>query len=166
MVYNFILYILIIVFLVCKGNLKGIKDWDDLMKKGIFVIILNLKMSGGVCWNYLVVWVYVKNKYNGDNKKVEDFMGKFYGNVEVLDLGVCGVIIMFVEWGIGDVLIVWENEVYLLLNELGKDKFEIVILLLSILVELFVVVVDKVVEKKGIIKVVKVYLKYLYIEKG
>ncbi|MGN7481193.1 sulfate ABC transporter substrate-binding protein [Priestia megaterium] len=155
-----------IVFLVRKGNPKGIKDWDDLTKKGTSVITPNPKTSGGARWNYLAAWAYAKNKYNGDNKKAEDFMGKLYGNVEVLDSGARGATTTFVERGIGDVLIAWENEAYLSLNELGKDKFEIVTPSLSILAEPPVAVVDKVAEKKGTTKVAKAYLKYLYTEKG
>lgn len=163
---NFVLYIFIIVFFVCKGNLKQIYDWNDLIKLGVLVIILNLKSFGGVCWNYLVVWGYVLYQNYGDQVKVQEFVKVLYKNVEVLDFGVCGLINIFVECGIGDVLIVWENEVLLVINELGKDKFEIVILSELILVELIVLVVDKVVDKKGMCQVVEVYLKYFYLLEG
>lgn len=163
---NFVLYIFIIVFLVCKGNLKQIYDWNDLIKLGVSVIMFNLKSFGGVCWNYLVVWGYVLYYNNNDQVKVQDFVWVLYKNVEVLDFGVCGFINIFVECGIGDVLIVWENEVLLVVNELGKDKFEIVMSSEFIFVELIVSVVDKVVEKKGIKEVVEVYLKYFYLLEG
>ncbi|MDQ1147668.1 sulfate/thiosulfate-binding protein [Bacillus sp. SORGH_AS 510] len=155
-----------IVFLVRKGNPKGIKDWDDLTKKGVSVITPNPKTSGGARWNYLAAWAYAQEKYNGDEKKIKSFMGQLYSNVEVLDSGARGATTTFVERGIGDVLIAWENEAFLTLNELGKDKFEIVAPSISILAEPPVAVVDKVVDKKGTREVAEAYLNYLYTEKG
>lgn len=155
-----------IVFLVKKGNPKAIKDWDDLTKKGISVITPNPKTSGGARWNYLAAWAYAQEKDNGDEAKTKDFMSKLYKNVEVLDSGARGATTTFVERGIGDVLIAWENEAFLTLNELGKDKFEIVVPSLSILAEPPVAVVDKVVEKKGTKEVAEAYLNYLYTDKG
>ncbi|AGK53399.1 sulfate ABC transporter substrate-binding protein [Bacillus sp. 1NLA3E] len=155
-----------IVFLVRKGNPKNIKDWNDLAKEGVSVITPNPKTSGGARWNYLAAWAYADKKYNGDEKKVKDFVSKIYKNVEVLDSGARGSTTTFVERGIGDVLIAWENEAYLTQNELGKDKFEIVNPSLSILAEPPVAVVDKVVDKKGTRKVAEAYLKYLYTDKG
>lgn len=130
------------------------------------MIIFNLKMFGGVRWNYLVVWGYVLKKNNNDEEKVKEFVSEFFKYVFVFDFGVCGFMIIFVECGIGDVLLVWENEVFLLVKELGLDKFDIVVFFVSILVELFVVIVDKNVDKKGSCEVVDVYLKYLYSEEG
>lgn len=155
-----------IVFLVRKGNPKGIKDWDDLTKKGVSVITPNPKTSGGARWNYLAAWAYAKDKFNGDESKIKEFMNQLYKNVEVLDSGARGATTTFVERGIGDVLIAWENEAYLSLNELGKDKFEIVNPSISILAEPPVAVVDKIAEKKGTKKVAEAYLKYLYSDEG
>ncbi|KMY49765.1 sulfate ABC transporter substrate-binding protein [Peribacillus loiseleuriae] len=155
-----------IVFLVKKGNPKGIKDWGDLTKKGISVITPNPKTSGGARWNYLAAWAYAQEKDNGEEVKTKDFMRRLYKNVEVLDSGARGATTTFVERGIGDVLIAWENEAFLTLNELGKDKFEIVVPSLSILAEPPVAVVDKVVDKKGTKEVAEAYLNYLYTEKG
>ncbi len=155
-----------IVFLVRKGNPKGIKDWDDLAKKGISVITPNPKTSGGARWNYLAAWAYADRKFNGDEAKVKQFIKDIYKNVEVLDSGARGSTTTFVEREIGDVLIAWENEAYLSLNELGDDEFEIVTPSLSILAEPPVAIVDKNVEKKGTAKVAKAYLEYLYTEAG
>lgn len=155
-----------IVFLVRKGNPKGIKDWNDLTKKSVSVITPNPKTSGGARWNYLAAWAYAKEKYNGDESKIKNFMSQLYKNVEVLDSGARGSTTTFVERGIGDVLIAWENEAFLTLNELGKDKFEIVVPSISILAEPPVAVVDKVVDKKGTREVAEAYLKYLYTDKG
>ncbi|WP_420490528.1 sulfate ABC transporter substrate-binding protein [Neobacillus drentensis] len=155
-----------IVFLVRKGNPKGIKDWDDLTKKGTSVITPNPKTSGGARWNYLAAWAYAKDKYNGDETKIKKFMSQLYKNVEVLDSGARGATTTFVERGIGDVLIAWENEAFLTLNELGKDKFEIVVPSISILAEPPVAVVDKNVDKKGTREVAEAYLNYLYSDVG
>lgn len=155
-----------IVFLVRKGNPKGIKDWDDLVKDGVSVITPNPKTSGGARWNYLAAWAYADEKFNGDEAKVKQFMKDLYGNVEVLDSGARGSTTTFVEREIGDVLIAWENEAYLSLNELGEDKFEIVTPSLSILAEPPVAIVDKVVDKKGTREVAEAYLEYLYSDEG
>ena len=154
-----------IVFLVRKGNPKGIKDWDDLAKEGVSVITPNPKTSGGARWNYLAAWGYADRKFNGDEKKVKEFISAIYKNVEVLDSGARGSTTTFVEREIGDVLIAWENEAYLSLNELGDD-FEIVTPSLSILAEPPVAIVDKNAEKKGTTEVSKAYLEYLYTETG
>lgn len=155
-----------IVFLVRKDNPKQIKDWDDLAKTGVSVITPNPKTSGGARWNYLAAWAYADKKFNGDEKQIKQFVGDIFKNVEVLDSGARGSTTTFVERGIGDVLIAWENEAYLSLNELGKDKFEIVNPSLSILAEPPVAVVDKVAQKKGTEEVAEAYLEYLYTEKG
>lgn len=155
-----------IVFLVKKGNPKKIKDWEDLIRKDVSVITPNPKTSGGARWNYLAAWAFAESKFNKEEKKVKGFIQKLYQNVEVLDSGARGSTTTFVERGIGDVLIAWENEAFLSLNELGKDKFEIVTPSISILAEPPVAVVDKVVDKKGTRKVAEAYLNYLYTEKG
>lgn len=155
-----------IVFLVRKGNPKGIKDWNDLTKKGVSVITPNPKTSGGARWNYLAAWGYALKQNGNDEEKAKEFVKKIYQNVEVLDSGARGATNTFVEKEIGDVLITWENEALLSQKELGKDKFEIVAPSISILAEPPVAVVDKVVDKKGTRKVAEAYLKYLYTEKG
>jgi sulfate transport system substrate-binding protein len=154
-----------IVFLVRKGNPKGVKDWDDLVKPGIEVITPNPKTSGGAQWNYLAAWEYAKRKYGGDGKGKE-FVAKLYKNVPVLDSGARGSTTTFVERGIGDAFISWENEAFLAIKELGRDKFEIVIPSLSILAQPPVTVVDKVVDKRGTRKQAEAYLQYLYSEEG
>ncbi len=138
-----------IIFLVRKGNPKGIKDWDDLIKPGVSVITPNPKTSGGARWNYLGAWGYALKKSGGDESKAKDFITKLYKNVPVLDSGARGSTTTFVERGIGDVLIAWENEVLLGAKDLGQDKFEIVVPSVSILCEPTVSLVDKVVDKKG-----------------
>nr|WP_155645488.1 sulfate ABC transporter substrate-binding protein [Peribacillus simplex] len=155
-----------IVFLVKKDNPKGIKDWDDLIKKDVSVITPNPKTSGGARWNYLAAWAFAEKNYDNDEAKVKDFMKKLYQNVEVLDSGARGATTTFVERGIGDVLIAWENEAYLTLKEFGDDKYEIVNPSISILAEPPVAVVDEVVKKKGTKKVAEAYLKYLYTDAG
>lgn len=155
-----------IIFLVRKGNPKGIKDWDDLVKPGVSVITPNPKTSGGARWNYLGAWGYALKKSGGDENKAKDFIAKLYKNVPVLDSGARGATTTFVERGIGDVLIAWENEVLLGAKDLGKDKFEIVVPSMSILCEPTVSVVDKVVDKKGTRAVAEEYLKYLYSPEG
>lgn len=154
-----------IVFLVRKGNPKGIKDWNDLIQPGIQVITPNPKTSGGARWNYLAAWAYALSKNNNDEGAAKDFVGKLYKNVPVLDSGARGSTTTFVERGIGDVLIAWENEAYLSLKEF-KDKFEIVNPSLSILAEPPVAVVDKVADKRGTREVAQAYLEYLYSEQG
>ncbi|WP_409271579.1 sulfate ABC transporter substrate-binding protein [Neobacillus sp. SCS-31] len=154
-----------IVFLVRKGNPKGIRDWDDLTKKGVSVITPNPKTSGGARWNYLAAWGYaIKN--GGNDGGAKQFVTKLFKNVPVLDSGARGSTTTFVERGIGDVLIAWENEAYLAINELGKDKFEIVNPSVSILAEPPVTVVDEVAKKHGTEEVAKAYLDYLYTDEG
>lgn len=150
-----------IVFLVRKGNPKNIKDWDDLVKDGVKVITPNPKTSGGARWNYLAAWGYALKKYGGPDK-ARDFVQRLYKNVPVLDTGARGSTITFVERGVGDVFISWENEAFLAINELGKDKFEIVVPSISILAEPPVAIVDTVVEKKGTRKEAEAFLKWLY----
>lgn len=155
-----------IVFLVRKGNPKQIKDWKDLIKPGISVITPNPKTSGGARWNYLAAWGYVLKKYGKNEQKALDFVSKIFKNVPVLDSGARGSTTTFVQRGIGDVLLAWENEAFLAINELGKDKFEIVVPSISILAEPTVTVVDKVVDKRGTRKIAEAYLKYLYSKEG
>jgi sulfate/thiosulfate-binding protein len=150
-----------IVFLVRKGNPKGIKDWGDLTKPGLQVITPNPKTSGGARWNYLAAWGY-EFKKTGSEAKAKEFVGKLYGNVPVLDSGARGATTTFVERGIGDVLLAWENEALLALKELGPDKFDIVAPSVSILAEPPVTVVDKVVDKRGTRAVAQAYVEYLY----
>jgi len=155
-----------IVLLVRKGNPKGIKDWDDLVKPGVSVITPNPKTSGGARWNYLAAWGYADRKFGGDQNKSRDFVKALYKNVPVLDSGARGSTTTFVERGVGDVLLAWENEALLALKELGPDKFEVIAPSLSILAEPPVAVVDKVVDKKGTRKVAQAYLEYLYTDEG
>src|SRR5213595_1451400 len=155
-----------IIFLVRKGNPKGIKDWDDLVRPGVSVITPNPKTSGGARWNYLGAWGYALKKSGGDESKARDFISKLYKNVPVLDSGARGSTTTFVERGIGDVLIAWENEVLLGAKDLGKDKFETVVPSVSILCEPTVSLVDKVVDKKGTRAVAQAYLEYLYSPEG
>ncbi len=154
-----------IVFLVRGGNPKKIKDWDDLAKPGVSVITPNPKTSGGAQWNYLAAWEYAKRKYGGDDK-AKAFVEKLYRNVPVLDTGARGSTTTFVQRGIGDVFISWENEAFLAKKEFGEDKFEIIVPSLSILAQPTVTVVDKVVDKKGTRKVAEAYLQYLYSDEG
>lgn len=155
-----------IVFLVRKGNPKGIHDWNDLIKPGIQVITPNPKTSGGARWNYLAAWGYALSENKQYEEKAKQFLSALYANVPVLDSGARGATTTFVERGIGDVLISWENEAFLATNELGQDKFEIVVPKLSILAEPPVAVVDKTVDKRGTRKVAEAYLSYLYSEEG
>jgi sulfate/thiosulfate transport system substrate-binding protein len=155
-----------IVLLVRKGNPKHIKDWDDLVKPGISVITPNPKTSGGARWNYLAAWAYALKQPGGNDAKAKDFVGRLYKNVAVLDSGARGSTTTFVERGIGDVLIAWENEAFLSVKELGPDKVEIVVPSLSILAEPPVSVVDKVVDKRGTRAVAEAYLQYLYSPEG
>jgi sulfate/thiosulfate-binding protein len=154
-----------IVFLVRKGNPKGIKDWNDLVKPGIEVITPNPKTSGGARWNFLAAWGYALKNNKNDEAIAKDFVNKLYKNVKVLDSGARDSTTTFVERGIGDVLLAWENEAYLSLRE-AKDKLEIVYPSLSILAEPPVALVDKVVDKNGTREVAKAYLEYLYTEEG
>ena len=155
-----------IVFLVRQGNPKQIKDWDDLVKPGLQVITPNPKTSGGARWNYLAAWGYELGKTNGDQTKAREFVTQLFKNVPVLDSGARGSTTTFVERGLGDVLLAWENEAFLAVNELGKEKFEIVVPSVSILAEPPVTVVDKVAAKHGTTKVAQAYLDYLYTPEG
>ena len=154
-----------IVFLVRKGNPEGIKDWDDLVKPGVEVITPNPKTSGGARWNLLAAWAFAEQKY-GSEEKAKEFVAKLYKNVPVLDTGARGSAITFVNNGIGDVLLAWENEAFLALKEEGGDNFEIVAPSLSILAEPPVTVVDANVDRKGTRKVAEAYLNYLYSDEG
>ena len=153
-----------IIFLVRKGNPKGIKDWGDLARPGMAVITPNPKTSGGAQWNFLAAWQFGKQRYGED--KAKDFVSNIYKNVPVLDSGARGSTTTFVERGVGDVLISWENEAFLAIKEYGADKFEVVIPSLSILAEPPVAIDDKVVDKKGTRQVAEAYLQYLYSEEG
>ena len=155
-----------IVFLVRKGNPKGIKDWNDLIKPGVSVITPNPKTSGGARWNHLAAWGYALRQPGGNEAKAREFLGKLYKNVPVLDSGARGATTTFVERGIGDVLIAWENEAYLAVKELGPTKFDIITPSISILAEPPVAVVDKVVDKHGTRKVAQAYLEYLYTDEA
>ena len=155
-----------IVFLVRKGNPKGIKDWNDLIKPGVSVITPNPKTSGGARWNHLAAWGYALRQPGGNEAKAKDFLGKLYKNVPVLDSGARGATTTFVERGIGDVLIAWENEAYLAVKELGPTKFDIVTPSVSILAEPPVAVVDKFADKHGTRKVAEAYLSYLYTDEA
>ena len=155
-----------IVFLVRKGNPKQIHDWPDLVKPGVAVITPNPKTSGGARWNYLAAWGYALDKNNGDQAKAQEFVKELFKNVEVQDSGARGATNTFVERGIGDVLIAWENEAYLAVNKLGQDKFEIITPSESILAEPTVSVVDKVVDERDTRNVADAYLKYLYSKEG
>ena len=150
-----------IVFLVRKGNPKNIKDWDDLVKKDVGVITPNPKTSGGARWNYLAAWAYAKDKYNGDEDKIKEFIGDLYKNVLVLDTGARGATTSFVENGQGDVLIAWENEAFLSVRD-NPDDYEIVTPSISILAQPSVAVVDENVKKHDNADAAKAYLKYLY----
>jgi sulfate transport system substrate-binding protein len=154
-----------IVFMVRKGNPMGIKDWDDLVKSGVSVITPNPKTSGGARWNYLAAWGYALKKY-GSADKAKQFVGDLYKNVPVLDTGARGSTVTFVERGVGDVLLAWENEAFLAQREFGRDKFEIVSPPLSILAEPPLSVVDTVANKKGTRAVAEAYLKYWYSREG
>ena len=154
-----------IIFLVKKGNAKGIKDWDDLIKPGVSVITPNPKTSAGAQWNYLAAWEYGKRKFGGE-AGAKDFVQKVYANVPVLDTGARGSTITFAQRNVGDVLLAWENEAFLVLKEFGSDKFEIVVPSTSIIAEPTVSVVDKNADKKGTRVVAEEYLKYLYSDEG
>ena len=155
-----------IVFLVRKGNPKGIKDWADLVKPGISVITPNPKTSGGARWNYLAAWGYAIKQPGGTEASAKEFVNKLFKNVPVLDSGARGATTTFVERGIGDVLLAWENEALLAIKELGPDKVQIVSPSVSILAEPPVALVDKVADRHGTRKVAEAYLQYLYSDEG
>jgi sulfate/thiosulfate transport system substrate-binding protein len=155
-----------IVFLVRKGNPRGIRDWDDLVKPGVSVITPNPKTSGGARWNYLAAWAHALGKWNGDEAKARDFMTRLYRNVPVLDSGARGSTTTFTQRGIGDVFLSWENEALLAREKLGRDTFDIVIPSISILAEPSVAVVDKVVDKRGTRTAAQAYLGFLYSPEG
>ena len=154
-----------IVFLVRKGNPKGVKDWDDLVRPDMKIITPNPKTSGGARWNYLAAWAFAERQY-GSAEKARDFVRQLYRNVPVLDSGARGSTITFVQRGVGDVLLAWENEAFLALKELGPNKVEIVVPSLSILAQPSVAVLDKVVDKKGTRTVAQAYLQHLYSPEG
>ena len=154
-----------IVFLVRKGNEKGIKDWDDLIKDGVEVITPDPKSSGGACWNFLAAWDYAKEKFGGDEEQMKDFVAKLYNNVTVMDSGARGATTTFVENGQGDVLLAWENEALLSLKE-HPDEYEIVTPSISILAEPSVAIVDENANKNGTQEVAKEYLEYLYTDEA
>jgi sulfate/thiosulfate-binding protein len=155
-----------IVFLVRKGNPRGIKDWDDLVKPGVSIIPANPKTSGAARWTYLAAWGYALKQNNGDESKARDFVARFYKNVPILDTGARGATTTFIQRGIGDVLVGWENEALLSLKESGQGEFEIIAPSLSILAEPPVTWVDRVVKKHGTEAVAKAYLEYLYSAEG
>lgn len=155
-----------IVFLVRKGNPKGIKDWSDLVKPGVGIIPANPKTSGAARWAYLAAWGYALRQNNGDEAKAKEFVAKFYQNVPVFDTGARGATTTFIQRGIGDVLVGWENEAFLALKEQAKGGYELVVPSVSILAEPPVAVVDKVVKRRGTADVAKGYLDYLYSDEG
>ncbi|HKP97935.1 MAG TPA: sulfate ABC transporter substrate-binding protein [Fibrobacteria bacterium] len=155
-----------IVFLVRKGNPKGIKDWNDLIKPGVSIITPNPKTSGGARWNYLAAWGYALRHNGNDSAKAREFVAKLYKNVPVLDAGARGATTTFVQRGIGDVALSWENEALLAVKELGSGKVEVVTPSVSILAEPPVAVVERVADKHGNGKLAKAYLEYLYSEEG
>src|SRR5512138_753129 len=155
-----------IVFLVRKGNPKGLKDWDDLVKPGVQVITPNPKTSGGARWNYLAAWAHALKKSGGDEAKAREFVKALFRNVPVLDSGARGSTTTFVERGIGDVLLAWENEAFLAVEQLGKGKFEIVTPRASILAEPPIAVVDKNVDRHGTRAAAQAYLEFLYTPEG
>jgi sulfate transport system substrate-binding protein len=155
-----------IVFLVRKGNPKAIRDWNDLVRPGVQVITPNPKTSGGARWNYLAAWAYALKQPAGDDSKARDFVTRLFRNVPVLDSGARGATTTFVQRGLGDVLLAWENEAFLAIKELGRDKVEVVVPSLSILAEPPVAVVDKLVDKRGTRALAQAYLEYLYTPEG
>jgi sulfate/thiosulfate transport system substrate-binding protein len=155
-----------IVFLVRKGNPKGIKDWDDLVKPGVGVVTPNPKTSGGARWNYLAAWGYALKKFGNNAARAEAFVADLFKNVPVLDSGARGSLTTFAERGVGDVFLSWENEAFLAVKELGPTRFDIVVPSLSILAEPPVTVVDRNVDRKGTRAVAQAYLEFLYTPQG
>ncbi|MCG1042483.1 sulfate ABC transporter substrate-binding protein [Mycetohabitans sp. B8] len=155
-----------IVFVVRKGNPKRIKDWNDLVKLGVSIVTPNPKTSGGARWNYLAAWAYALHQPGGGEQKAREFVAKLYKNAGVLDSGARGATTSFVQRGIGDVLVAWENEAFLSLKEFGPDKFEIVTPSVSIQAEPPVALVDKVVDRHGTRQLAQAYLNFLYTEQG
>jgi len=153
-----------IVFVVRKGNPKGIKDWDDLIKPNVGVITPNPKTSGGARWNYLAAWAFAAKKFNNDDAKIREFMRALYKNVPILDSGARGSSTTFAQNGIGDVFLSWENEAFLIMEEMGKDKFVVIYPSISILAEPPVAVIEKNAEKHKTIEIAKAYVKSLYSE--
>lgn len=154
------------VFLVRKGNPKHIKDWDDLVRTDVINVQPNPKTSGGARWNYLSAWAYAKKKLGGNEASIKEFVGKIYKNAAVLDTGARGSTTSFAERSIGDVLITWENEAFLVLREYGQDQYEIITPSIGVLSEPPVAVVEKVAKKNGTKEVAKAYLEYLYSKEG
>ncbi|MFL5322377.1 MAG: sulfate ABC transporter substrate-binding protein, partial [Myxococcaceae bacterium] len=163
---NSVPYSSTIVFVVRKGNPKGIKDWSDLVKPGTIVVTPNPKTSGGARWNYLAAWGYALKANNNDENKAKEFVGQLYKNVPVLDSGARGATTTFAQRGIGQVLIAWESEALMLVNELGKDKFDIVVPSVTIVAETPVALVDKYADKHGTRQAAEAYLKFLYGDEG
>jgi sulfate/thiosulfate-binding protein len=155
-----------IVFLVRRGNPKQVKDWDDLVRPGVSVITPNPKTSGGARWNYLAAWGFALGEYGSDEARARDFVARVFKNVTVLDTGARGSTVTFVERGIGDVFIAWENEALLVTRQLAKDRFDIVTPSVSILAEPPVAVVDRVVDRRGSRELAEAYLQFLYGETG
>jgi sulfate/thiosulfate transport system substrate-binding protein len=155
-----------IIFLVRKGNPKGINDWGDLVKDGVQIITPNPKTSGGARWNYLAAWAWANGQFGGDEAKIKEYVANLYSHVPVLDTGARGSTVTFAQRGLGDVLLAWENEAYLALDEFGADQFDIVFPPSSILAEPPVAVVDANVDAKGTRKVAEAYLNHLYSEEG
>jgi sulfate transport system substrate-binding protein len=152
--------------LVKKGNPKAIKDWDDLVEPGVSVVTPNPKTSGGARWNYLAAWGFALDRFGGDEARARDFIGRLFKNVAVLDTGARGSTTTFVERGIGDVLIAWENEAILAIERLGRNRFEMVTPSVSILAEPSVTVVDRVVRRRGTEEIARAYLEFLYTEEA
>lgn len=155
-----------IVFLVRKGNPKEIRDWGDLVKDGVQVVTPNPKTSGGARWNFLAAWAWAKEKYQGDDEKIRQYVADLYRHVPVLDTGARGSTTTFAQRGIGDVLLAWENEAFLSIDEFGKDQFDIVVPSISIKAEPPVALVDKNVDAHGTRELAEAYLKYLYSDEG
>jgi len=159
-------YVSTIVFVVRKGNPKAIRDWPDLIKPGVQIVTPNPKTSGGARWNYLAAWGYALRQNNGDSEKAKDFVTALYRNAPVLDTGARGSTVTFVRRGIGDVLIAWENEALVAVNEVAKGELEVVAPSLSILAEPPVAIVDKVVDRRGTRALAQAYLDFLYTNEG